>query len=289
MRLRDVMGGLAAAGLPDGPGADVEIAALAYDDRKVRPGTLFFCVPGFSRDGHDFAPAAVAAGAAALVVERPLGLGVPEVVVESVRAAMAPAAARFHEDPTAALDVVAITGTNGKTTTAFLVRTLLEAAGRQCGLLGTVTSFVGGRERPVERTTAEAIELQRDVRAMVDGGDVACAMEISSHALELHRADAIHVAAAVFTNLTQDHLDFHPTMEDYFAAKRRLFEMGPAVAIVNVDDPYGRRLATALEHEGPLVTYAIEVTRWLAVLLCFVLARVFESGARMREELAGTV
>ncbi len=253
MRLQDVMAGTAVG--PSANAGDVDIAALAYDNRRVAPGTLFFCVPGFTRDGHDFAPDAVARGAAALVVERPLGLGVPEVVVESVRAAMAPAAARFHGDPTAELDVVGITGTNGKTTTAFLVRALLEAAGRQCGLLGTVTSFVGGVERPVERTTAEAIELQRDFRAMRDGGDVACAMEVSSHALALHRADAVHVAAAIFTNLTQDHLDFHPTMEDYFVAKRRLFEMGPRVAVINVDDPYGQRLA---EDRPDALTFAID-------------------------------
>jgi len=253
--------------MPGSPpaGAGVEIAALAYDDRRVEPGTLFFCVPGFTRDGHDFAAAAVERGAAALVVERPLGLGVPEVVVDSVRAAMAPAAARFHGDPTAALDVVGVTGTNGKTTTAFLLRALLEAAGRQTGLLGTVTSFVGGEERPVERTTAEAIELQRDFAEMRDGGDVACAMEVSSHALALRRADAIHFAVAVFTNLTQDHLDFHPTMEDYFLAKRRLFTDGaPRVAIVNVDDRYGRRLAEEL-GDG-VVTYAAErEADWRAV------------------------
>jgi UDP-N-acetylmuramoyl-L-alanyl-D-glutamate--2,6-diaminopimelate ligase len=253
MRLRDVMGEAVAES------GDAEVSALAYDNRRAGPGTLFFCVPGLSRDGHDFAPDAVARGAVALVVERPLGLGVPEVVVESVRAAMGPAAARFHGDPTAELDVVGITGTNGKTTTAFLVRALLEAAGRQCGLLGTVTSFVGGVERPVERTTAEAIDLQRDFRAMRDGGDVACAMEVSSHALRLGRADAIHFAAAIFTNLTQDHLDFHPTMEDYFLAKRALFMVFPETTIVNVDDPYGRRLADELCAAGrsPL-TFALE-------------------------------
>jgi len=248
MLLRDVMGAAVAGG-------GVEIAALAYDNRRVAPGTLFFCVPGFTRDGHDFAPDAVARGAAALAVERPLGLGVPEVVVPSVRAAMGPAAARFYGDPTAELDVVGITGTNGKTTTAFLVRALLEAAGRQCGLLGTVTSFVGGAERPVVRTTAEAIDLQGALRAMRHGGDVACAMEVSSHALALGRADAIRFAVAVFTNLTQDHLDFHATMEDYFLAKWRLFEAGPRVAVINVDDAYGRRLAGELEDA---VTFAIE-------------------------------
>ncbi|HEX7290033.1 MAG TPA: UDP-N-acetylmuramoyl-L-alanyl-D-glutamate--2,6-diaminopimelate ligase [Conexibacter sp.] len=249
MQLSDVMGSPAAAA------GDPEIAALAYDNRRVAPGTLFFCVPGFMRDGHEFAPDAVARGAAALVVERPLELGVPEVVVPSVRAAMGPAAARFHGDPTAELDVVGITGTNGKTTTAFLVRALLEAAGRQCGLLGTVTSFVGGVERPVERTTAEAIDLQRGFRAMRDGGDVACAMEVSSHALRLGRADGTRFAVGVFTNLTQDHLDFHPTMEDYFLAKRRLFTPELRAAVVNVDDEHGRRLAAELPEA---VTFAID-------------------------------
>src|SRR6185436_5848564 len=207
--------------LGDGPA--VEIGGLAYDNRAVEPGTLFFCVPGFTRDGHDFAPDAIERGAAALVVARPLGLGVPEVQVEDVRSAMAVAAARFFGDPTAELPVVGITGTNGKTTTAFLVRSLVEAADRRCGLLGTVKSVIGGVEHPVVRTTPEAIDLQRTFAAMLAGGDEACAMEISSHALELRRADGIHVAAAVFTNLTQDHLDFHPDMEAYFQAKRLLF------------------------------------------------------------------
>jgi len=225
----------------------VEISGLAYDNRAVTTGTLFFCVPGFTRDGHDFAPEAIARGAAALVVERPLNLGVPEVEVPSVRAAMAPAAAAFYGDPTASLTTVGVTGTNGKTTTAFLVHALLEADGRQSGLLGTVKSVIGGAVQSVERTTPEAIDLQRTLREMLDGGDVACAMEVSSHALELHRADAIHFAAAIFTNLTQDHLDFHGTMEEYFEAKRSLFtDRRPSHAVINVDDPYGARLAAEI-------------------------------------------
>ncbi len=226
---------------------DLPITSLGYDNRAVTPGTLFFCVPGFTRDGHDFAPEAIAKGAVALVVERPLNLGVPEIRVQSVRKAMAPAAASFYGDPTANLQTVGVTGTNGKTTTAFLVRALLEADQRQTGLLGTVKSVIGGVEHEVERTTPEAIDLQRTFREMLDHGDVACVMEVSSHALELHRADAIHFAAAIFTNLTQDHLDFHATMDDYFRAKRRLFtEFGPSHAIVNIDDRYGRRLADGL-------------------------------------------
>ena len=235
MRLPELLG--------DGP-ADVDVTGLAYDNRRVTPGTLFFCVPGFTRDGHDFAPDAVARGAVALVVERPLDSGVPEVRVDDVRAAMARAASRFHGDPTARLRVAGVTGTNGKTTTAYLVRCLLEAAGVQCGLLGTIKTVVGGEDVPSIRTTPEAIDLQQTFADMLAGGDRACAMEVSSHALELRRADGIHFAAAVFTNLTQDHLDFHPDMEAYFAAKRRLFaDLEPAARIANLDDPFGRRLA----------------------------------------------
>jgi UDP-N-acetylmuramoyl-L-alanyl-D-glutamate--2,6-diaminopimelate ligase len=235
--------------------ASTEITDLAYDNRAVAPGTLFFCVPGFTRDGHDFAADAVARGAVALVVERHVDVEAPQIRVPDVRAAMAPAAARFYGDPTADLDVVGVTGTNGKTTTAFLVRALLEADRRPTGLLGTVKSVIGGVEHEVQRTTPEAIDLQRTFRTMLDGGDRAVAMEVSSHALELRRVDAIHFAVAIFTNLTQDHLDFHPTMEDYFAAKRRLFTAEPRAAVVNVDDDYGARLAAELEEP---VTFGLD-------------------------------
>jgi len=208
---------------------------------------LFFCVPGEKVDGHEFASAAVGAGAVALVVERELDLDVTQVVMADARAAMAPLAARFFEDPTAELRVVGVTGTNGKTTTAFLIREVLEAAGIHCGLLGTVRQVVGGVAEQVERTTPEAIDLQATFRRMLDAGDRACAMEVSSHALALHRCDAIHFEVALFTNLTQDHLDFHGEMGEYFRAKRLLFEMGPGVSIVNVDDEFGRRLAAEFE------------------------------------------
>jgi UDP-N-acetylmuramoyl-L-alanyl-D-glutamate--2,6-diaminopimelate ligase len=258
MRLDELTAGFAvrAGGEDRGVDSAVEITGLSYDSRAVRRGELFFCVSGFRSDGHDFAPQAIAAGAAALVVERPLDSGVPEVEVASVRAAMAPLAARFFGEPSAELRVVGVTGTNGKTTTAYLLRALLEAGGEQCGLLGTVKSVVGGSDREVTRTTPEAIDLQAVLREMLDGGDRACAMEVSSHALELGRAEAIHFAAAVFTNLTQDHLDFHDTMEDYFQAKRRLFAgRKPGVSVVNAGDPYGRRLAAEIEG---VRTFAVE-------------------------------
>ncbi len=230
----------------------VEVGSLAYDSRKVGPGTLFFCVPGEKVDGHDYAAAAVEAGAVGLVVERDMSASlassrsagdVAQVIVADARAAMAPFAARFWGDPTAELRVVGITGTNGKTTTAFLVREVLEAAGIQSGMLGTVRQVVGGANEEVERTTPEAIDLQATFRRMLEAGDRACVMEVSSHALALHRADAIHFEVALFTNLTQDHLDFHGDMEDYFRSKRKLFEIGPKTSIVNLDDPYGRRLS----------------------------------------------
>ncbi len=259
MKLSELTATVAGSVTP-APGSDApEITGLAYDSRAVAPGDLFFCVSGFRSDGHAFAPQALAAGAAALVTERPLGLGVPELIVPSVRAAMAPMASRFYGEPSHELAVVGVTGTNGKTTSAYLIRALLESCGRQCGLLGTVKSVIGGEDRAVERTTPEAIDLQADLRAMLDGGDVACAIEVSSHALELGRADATSFAAALFTNLTQDHLDFHPTMEDYFLAKRRLFlpPAGPApgVSVVNTGDPYGRRLA---EELGEVLSFAVD-------------------------------
>ena len=245
----------------------VDVRDLAYDSRRVAEGTLFFCFAGEKTDGHDFAPAAVEAGASALVVERPLELDVPQARVEDARAAMAPVAAAFNGDPTSELTVVGITGTNGKTTTAFLVRHLLESAGRQCGLLGTVRQVVGGEVEEVERTTPEAIDLQRTFARMLEAGDDACAMEVSSHALVLHRADAIDFAVKVFTNLSQDHLDFHADMEDYFAAKRLLFsgeggapliELEGGISVVNLDDPYGQRLAGELStgDGGDCITFS---------------------------------
>ncbi len=261
MQLAQLCEGIAVRELGGDP--ETEITDLAYDSRRVGPGSIFFCVSGMSTDGHDFAAAAVDAGAAALVVERPLGMGVAEIVVESARDAMAPFAARFFGDPTARLALAAVTGTNGKTTSAFLVRSILEAEGRRCGLLGTIKQVVGGEEVEAVRTTPEAIDLQRTFAAMLAGGDQACAMEISSHALVLGRADCVQVAAAAFTNLSQDHLDFHDDMEDYYAAKRVLFtgvdgrRAPPRVSAINIDDEYGRRLATELvDVETELVTFS---------------------------------
>ncbi len=248
MRLDELVAGAGGARIVGD--ASVEVGSLAYDSGRVGPGTLFFCVRGEKADGHEFGAAAVDAGAAGLVVERELDVDVPQVVVADARAAMAPVAARFWGDPTEELKVVGVTGTNGKTTTAFLIREILVAAGMQCGLLGTVKQVVGGAEEEVERTTPEAIDLQATFRRMLDGGDRVCAMEVSSHALALHRADAIHFDVALFTNLSRDHLDFHADMGDYFQSKRRLFAAEPGTSIVNVDDEYGDRLATEFDCLG---------------------------------------
>jgi UDP-N-acetylmuramoyl-L-alanyl-D-glutamate--2,6-diaminopimelate ligase len=226
--------------------APVEVRDLAYDTRDVVPGSLYFCVPGARADGHDFAPQAVSAGAVAIVAERPLGVPVPQVLVPDARAAMAPAADEFFGRPTDELQVVGVTGTTGKTTTAFLLYAILAAAGRRPGLVGTIEARVGGERRGVRHTTPEAIDLQRLFREMLDSGDRSVAIEASSHASALRRLDCVRFAALVFTNLSHEHLDFHADMEDYFQAKRRLFVEGRPPAAVNTGDEYGRRLAAEL-------------------------------------------
>jgi UDP-N-acetylmuramoyl-L-alanyl-D-glutamate--2,6-diaminopimelate ligase len=229
-------------------GAAVEIRELAYDAREVPRGSLFFCIPGARVDGHELAGAAVEAGAAALVVERRLDLDVPQVVVQSVRGAMPRAAVAFFGDPTAELRVLAVTGTNGKTTTAYLLWSILDVAGQRPGLLTNVERRVGGRAQPVGLNTPESIDLQRLFRQMLAAGDRSCVMEATSMASVKGRLDGTRFAVLVFTNLTQDHLDFHGTMDEYFEAKRRLFAQA-ARAVVNVGDAYGARLA----HELPEV------------------------------------
>ncbi len=221
--------------------APVEIRELAYDTRQTPSGSLFFCVPGARVDGHDLAPSAIAAGAVALVVERPLDVSVPQVVVPSVRKAMPMAAVEFFGDPTRELDVLGITGTSGKTTTAFLLASILEAANRKPALLSSIERRVGSDVREPALNTPEAIDLQRLFREMLDAGNGTCVIEATSIASAKHRLDGTRFAVLVFTNLSQDHLDFHGTMEEYFRAKRQLFAQADRV-VVNVGDEYGRRL-----------------------------------------------
>jgi UDP-N-acetylmuramoyl-L-alanyl-D-glutamate--2,6-diaminopimelate ligase len=244
-------------------GRPVEIEDLAYDTRKLGPASLFFCVPGSRVDGHALAGAAAERGAAALVVEHRVELGsdVPQLVVPDTRAAMAVAADVFFGEPTKELEVAGATGTNGKTTTVFLLHAMLEAAGRRPGLVGTVEWIVGGEQRVAPFTTPEAIDLQRLFREMLDAGDRSAAIEASSHGSALRRLDRVRFGALVFTNLSQDHLDLHGTMDDYFQAKRRLFTSAePPPAAVNVGSEWGRRLAAELAeaHRAPLVTFGLE-------------------------------
>ena len=222
---------------------DVEVRGLAYDSRAVAPGDLFFCVPGARHDGHLFAEAAVAAGAAALCVERPLGLGAPEIRVTDARRAMARISSRFFGDPAANLMMLGVTGTNGKTTTAFLLEAILAAAGRLPGLIGTIETRLAGEKRPGVRTTPESVDLHRLLAEMRERGCDSVAMEVTSHALALDRVEPITFSASGFTNLSQDHLDFHSDMQDYFEAKRSLFVSPRSEkGAVNVDDSYGRKL-----------------------------------------------
>ena len=238
------------------PGIDVR--GVAYDSRQVKPGDVFVALTGLKAAGADFAADAIRRGAVAVVADRPAEspTSVPWVVVTDARAAMADIAAEFYGHPSRSMQVVGITGTNGKTTTAYLLRAVFESAGKKCGLLGTVTYSVGNAELPASRTTPEAPDVQRMFRQMVDAGCEACVMEASSHALALRRVDATVFAAGVFTNLTRDHLDYHGDMESYFAAKKRLFEMLPpgAPAIINLDDPRGDALRKTVSVP---VSYAI--------------------------------
>jgi UDP-N-acetylmuramoyl-L-alanyl-D-glutamate--2,6-diaminopimelate ligase len=241
-----------------GRALDVACRGVTHDSRQVGPGWIFVALRGLKVDGSQFAQQAIDAGAVALVAERPApgAPTVPWIVVSDARLALAWLAAEFFGHPSRQMRVVGITGTNGKTTTSYLVSAIFEAAGVRCGLIGTVKYRIGDREMTAERTTPEAPELHAMMREMVDSQFGACAMEVSSHALALRRADGIRFAAGVFTNLSRDHLDFHADMEDYFGAKRRLFELLPAgaPAAINMDDPRGPAMAEAATRP---VSYAI--------------------------------
>ncbi|HEV2825754.1 MAG TPA: UDP-N-acetylmuramoyl-L-alanyl-D-glutamate--2,6-diaminopimelate ligase [Actinomycetota bacterium] len=228
--------------------AGTMVTDVVLDTRTVVPGALFCCVPGARVDGHDLAGKALDAGAAALCVQRPLDLEAPQLVVPNVRDALAPLAAAFFDHHSGRFDLVGVTGTNGKTTTTYMLEAIFRAAGRVPGVLGTVEVRVGDERRPAVHTTPEAPDLQRLLAEMADAGVQAAAMEVSSHGLALHRVDGTRFKAAIFTNLTQDHLDFHADLEDYYLAKRRLFTAPfTPLGVVNVDDLHGRQLAGTAE------------------------------------------
>jgi UDP-N-acetylmuramoyl-L-alanyl-D-glutamate--2,6-diaminopimelate ligase len=247
---------------PQGAGAaDLPpVTGIAYRSDAVQPGDTFFCIPGLIHDGHDFAAVAARRGAALLVVQRPLALEVPQVQVADARLALALASQAFFDDPASRLQVVAVTGTNGKTTTTFLVdwiiRSVLAARGAanadaKTGLIGTVETRIGRRRLNSHHTTPESYELQGLLRTMLDSGVSHVTMEASSHAIALDRMAGMRVAVAAFTNLTQDHLDFHSDMQDYFDTKARLFSSELTQArVINIDSPYGRTLAERCHIAG---------------------------------------
>ncbi|PKQ29541.1 MAG: UDP-N-acetylmuramoyl-L-alanyl-D-glutamate--2,6-diaminopimelate ligase [Actinobacteria bacterium HGW-Actinobacteria-10] len=230
--------------------ANVAVNGIAYRSDAVQPGDVFFAVAGFAHDGHAYIADAVAHGAAAIVAERrDEGAGdVPYAVVPDSRVALARASARFYGDPSGSMDVVGITGTNGKTTTVYLTDSILRSAGRVTGLIGTVETRVAGERLPSERTTPESADLHALFARMRDAGVTAACMEVSSHAIDLHRVDAVRFAVVAFTNLTQDHLDYHHTLQEYYAVKRRLFtEFDVGRRVVNIDDELGAGLALELD------------------------------------------
>lgn len=231
--------------------APTKAADLVFSSRDVSEGSLFFCVPGAVVDGHDFAADAVARGAAALVVDHVLDEKIAQFVVDDVRSALALCSASFYDDPSSKLEVVGITGTNGKTTTGFLVEHLVTFEGMRAGLIGTVECHVDGRIIPSEHTTPESRDFQRLLAEMVDAGVEVCASEVSSHALALDRVKGTRFAVAAFSNLTQDHLDYHKTMEEYFAAKALLFTAyAPGMSVICTDSDAGRRMAELCEQAG---------------------------------------
>lgn len=239
--------------------ASTSVTDVVLSTQEVGPGALFCCLPGSKADGHDFAAEAVQRGAVALLVERPLDLPVPQLLVQHARAAVGPIAATFWGHPSQDLRLVGVTGTNGKTTTTFMLAAIFEAFPDPVGLIGTVEIRVGSQRRKAVHTTPEATDLQRLLATMVDSGVRFAAMEVSSHGLALRRADATRYRVAIFTNLTQDHLDFHRDLERYFHAKARLFSLSLAdVAVVNIDDPYGRRLVDTCGM--PVVTVSRQVS-----------------------------
>ena len=249
MLLEDLFAGVDAT-LPPGAAA-VDVRALAVDSRRAAPGTLFAALPGVNADGAQFAAEAVGRGAAAVLASRPLQLAVPVVIAENPRRAFSLAAARFHGEPSRRLSLFGVTGTNGKTTTAYLIEQISAARGLGTGLIGTVESRWPGGRAPASHTTPESHDLQEMLRHMLDAGAQVVAMEVSSHALSQERATGCTFSGAAFTNLTRDHLDYHGTLEDYYAAKAKLFrELLPrgAPAVLNFDDPRVAALARELPY-----------------------------------------
>ena len=240
---------------------DIEINNPQYDSRKVQKGDVFFAITGFSTDGHKFIAKAVENGAKVVIVERDIEQieGVTYIKVENGRKALAMASCNFYDHPSRKMKLIGITGTNGKTTSAFMIKAILEASGYKVGLIGTIANYIGSEELHAERTTPESLELQELFNKMVEAGVDYCVMEVSSHSLDLYRVYGTNFEEGIFTNLTQDHLDFHKTFENYYKAKAKLFDISKN-SIINADDEYGERLIKEVtaKEASKVTTYSIE-------------------------------
>jgi UDP-N-acetylmuramoyl-L-alanyl-D-glutamate--2,6-diaminopimelate ligase len=263
MQLRQLIEHLPSATV-EGP-LDREVAGITYDSRRVTPGMVFVAIPGQHVDGHEFIGVAVERGASAVICERdrPVHGRVTRIQVADVREAMACAARSYYQHPSAKLKVIGVTGTNGKTTVAFMIKAVLEASGIKTGLMGTVRYEIGDRVIPAQRTTPESLEVQQMMSQMLKADCQACVMEVSSHALDQKRVHGVEFAVGIFTNLTRDHLDYHGTMENYFAEKKKLFaslqrSAKKGAAVINIDDAYGSRLASELEPMEVQLTYGFQ-------------------------------
>lgn len=228
-------------------GSDVDIRNIEYDSRRVKPGDLFACIVGSAADGHQFAQNAIDNGAVALLVERQLPFDITQIVASDTRIAMAEAACRFYDNPSRKMTMVGITGTNGKTTTTYMVRSILEEVGKKVGLIGTITNSIGDTVIPTERTTPDSVDLQRLLARMVEEKVDVCVMEVSSHALDQKRVYGIEFDVGAFTNLTQDHLDYHKTKDAYRQAKKLLFKQSKS-AVINRDDLSGEYMQEELTY-----------------------------------------
>jgi len=235
----------------------IEINNPQYDSRKIKCGDMFFAIGGFNVDGHNFISKAIENGAKTVVVEKDVTLveGITFIKVENGRRALAIAASNFYNNPSKKMKIIGITGTNGKTTSAFMLKGILEAKGYKVGLIGTIANYIGNKEIHTEKTTPESLELQQLFKDMVDSDIDYCVMEVSSHSLDLDRVYGIEFSQGIFTNLTQDHLDFHKTFENYFNAKSKLFKICKH-SVVNVDDSYGIKLLEKINSR--VTTYSIE-------------------------------
>lgn len=235
----------------------IEINNPQYDSRKIKCGDMFFAIGGFNVDGHNFISKAIENGAKTVVVEKDVTLveGITFIKVENGRRALAIAASNFYNNPSKKMKIIGITGTNGKTTSAFMLKGILEAKGYKVGLIGTIANYIGNKEIHTEKTTPESLELQKLFKDMVDSDIDYCVMEVSSHSLDLDRVYGIEFSQGIFTNLTQDHLDFHKTFENYFNAKSKLFKICKH-SVVNVDDSYGIKLLEKINSR--ITTYSIE-------------------------------